>query len=681
MRWILTLAILWFYHCAHSQVDQHGEIIIENAVRNTDNTFENESIIEDLQYLHAQPININDTLANYSPLIQYGILSPLQARQILLYIRKYGVFITKKELIAVPGISLQELEALLPYVSIQKNTEQELSTVQQIKFGRSQLLLRNQFVLEDQAGYQYTDSTESKFAGNKHHLYLKFRHRFQNKVSIGLLGDKDAGEAFFKDYNQSGFDYYSGHIKISPNSKWINQINIGDYEVKLGQGLIQWNGFSLGKGADATTVFLKGKPLREYTSSNEINFLRGLAANLQVHQKLNTTLWFSHKAVDGNQMLNDSLQTTGKITSLPLNGYHRITGEIEDKRSTNETVFGTNIEYENTWLKLGLSTLYRKLSDSLVLRGQEYQKFYPKGNTFGFLGVHYSILKSRSYLFGEAAVNKELALATIHGIQHFFQGGLKGTLVYRNYAKDYKSFYANGFSENTSINNEEGFYLGLEYSPVKHITLQTYFDWFRFPWKKFRVSKPSSGQEMFFQAAYKPSQQIELAFRSKLEQKEIDISGNALPAKILTDQKRYSNRLEFRYRPNELIYLKTRVGHSFYEAEEKENGFLVFQDVIYQFPTTDLKLYGRFASFNTDGFDSRVYAYENDLLYNFSVPAFYGKGVRWYAMASYEVIDDLKIWLKGSQTIFSNRESISSGNTEINGNTRTDVKMQLQWKF
>ena len=172
-----------------------------------------------------------------------------------------------------------------------------------------------------------------------------------------------------------------------------------------------------------------------------------------------------------------------------------------------------------------------------------------------------------------------------------------------------------------------------------------------------------------------------MEFRTRLEQKQIDVSGNLYPSKILTNQKRYSSRLELRYRPNELLYFKSRIGHSFFEAEEKEHGILLFQDLIYQFPSTDVKLYGRFANFNTDSFDSRVYAYENDLLYNFSVPAFYGKGSRWYAMVSYAPIRNIKFWVKGSQTIFSDREQISSGNTAIDGNTRTDLKLQLQWSF
>ena len=664
-----------------AQVENEKEIIIENAVSNSDEEFENENIIEDLRFLLRQPIYVNDSLANYGILFQYGLLTPIQARAIKEYVKTYGPFITKKELIAVPGINNEELEAILPYLSVFKEEQQQLGVFRQLQVAQSRLIVRNQLVLEKQAGYQSTDSTRSKFAGDPNHLYIKFRHRYKNQLSIGLLSDKDSGEQLFKGENKAGFDFYSAHIKYRPQKRWINQINIGDYEVKIGQGLIQWNGFSLGKGADATTVFQKSPILREYTSSNEINFLRGVAADFRFLPELNATIWVSHKQMDGNQLYNDSLQLTGRITSLPLTGYHRTKGEIIDKGSTTENIYGTNIEFSNEWLKVGVTGQHRKLSDSLIYRNQEYQRFYPKGTDFSHVGIHYSILKKRNYFFGETAFTNDLAYATVNGIQHFFPGSVKGTFVYRNYTKDYQSFYSNGFGENTSVNNEEGIYVGLQYSPAKNFTIQTYYDWFRFPWKKFRVSKPSTGNELFLQATYEPTEQVELEFRTRLEQKQIDISGNLYPSKILTNQKRYSSRLELRYRPNELLYFKSRIGHSFFEAEEKEHGILLFQDLIYQFPSTDVKLYGRFANFNTDSFDSRVYAYENDLLYNFSVPAFYGKGSRWYAMVSYAPIRNIKFWVKGSQTIFSDREQISSGNTAIDGNTRTDLKLQAQWSF
>ena len=658
------------------------ENIIENTVANTESEFENENIIEDLQSLSYNPININDTSGSLAIFYQYDLLTPMQEKNITDYIKTYGKLITLNELMAVPGLNRKTIDQLIPFINVHAIEKKQYSLVEQLKYGRKRLMVRNQFVVEQQRGYQSTDSTIAAFAGNKHHVYLKFRQQFAKSLSIGLVADKDAGEAFFQANNSSGFDFYAGHIKYRPVHSIINQINIGDYEVKIGQGLIQWNGFSLGKGADASTVFLKSPVLREYTSSNEINYLRGLAADLQVHNNISTTFWASHKQMDANQLEGNWGDGPGKISSLQQTGYHRTPGEISDKGSTNQTITGVNTEYESDWLTVGMTGQYQKLSDSLIYRDQDYQRFYPKSSQFYHAGIHYTILKGRNYLFGETALTNNKAVATVNGIQHHFTGGLKGTLVYRNYSKKYTSLYGSAFGENTNVNNEEGMYLGLEYSPAPNITIETYYDYFRFPWKKFRVSKPSKGNELLFRTIYEPTEAISLELRNKFETKELDMAGNGLPSKQLDTQRRYSNRLELRYKPTELLYLKSRIGHTFYEFQNRaEHGFLVFQDLIYQFPAEELKLYGRMAVFHTPSYNSRVYAYENDLLYNFSVPAYYGTGSRWYFMTAYEPVRNIKLWFKASQTIFTDRDTISSGNTEIQGNKRTDMKLQIQWQF
>jgi hypothetical protein len=41
----------------------------------------------------------------------------------------------------------------------------------------------------------------------------------------------------------------------------------------------------------------------------------------------------------------------------------------------------------------------------------------------------------------------------------------------------------------------------------------------------------------------------------------------------------------------------------------------------------------RFALFDTEGYDARMYAYENELIGVFSIPPYAGRGIRWYGMA------------------------------------------------
>jgi hypothetical protein len=61
-----------------------------------------------------------------------------------------------------------------------------------------------------------------------------------------------------------------------------------------------------------------------------------------------------------------------------------------------------------------------------------------------------------------------------------------------------------------------------------------------------------------------------------------------------------------------------------------ENGFLSFIDFIYQPMQKNYSRNIRSQYFETDGYNSRLYANENDVLYNYTIPVFYDKGFRYY---------------------------------------------------
>jgi hypothetical protein len=64
---------------------------------------------------------------------------------------------------------------------------------------------------------------------------------------------------------------------------------------------------------------------------------------------------------------------------------------------------------------------------------------------------------------------------------------------------------------------------------------------------------------------------------------------------------------------------------------------MLFQEISYKFRKIPLTLWGRYCLFKTDDWNSRMYTYENDLLYSFSIPALYGEGSRSYIMVKWEI--------------------------------------------
>ena len=116
-------------------------------------------------------------------------------------------------------------------------------------------------------------------------------------------------------------------------------------------------------------------------------------------------------------------------------------------------------------------------------------------------------------------------------------------------------------------------------------------------------------------------------------------------------------------------------------GELESNGFLAFFDVFYKPMLKPFSANIRLQYFETDNFDSRIYAYESDVLYGFSIPAFFNKGYKYYFNVNYDVSKKLSVWLRVAQLIYTNQNAIGSGLDEIDGNRRTEARMQILWKF
>ena len=89
----------------------------------------------------------------------------------------------------------------------------------------------------------------------------------------------------------------------------------------------------------------------------------------------------------------------------------------------------------------------------------------------------------------------------------------------------------------------------------------------------------------------------------------------------------------------------------------------------------------RLQYFETNGYNSRLYAYENDVLYSFSIPVFYDKGYRYYLNINYDINSKLSVWIKWAQTIYKDKNLIGSGLDEIKGSFKSEIKLQAMYKF
>ena len=116
-------------------------------------------------------------------------------------------------------------------------------------------------------------------------------------------------------------------------------------------------------------------------------------------------------------------------------------------------------------------------------------------------------------------------------------------------------------------------------------------------------------------------------------------------------------------------------------AANAEKGFLSFLDFLYKPLLAPYSAVLRLQYFETDSYNSRIYAYENDVLYSYSIPAFYDKGFRYYLTLNYDLNKRISLWLRWAQTIYRDKAIIGSGLDEIKGNKKSEIKLQARWVF
>lgn len=677
-RNITSIAFLFFSLSMGAKAQESDprtmiEAIIEAQLENIDEETDAALIVEDLERLIENPININATNAN--ELSKLYLLDPIQINRLLEYVKSYGPVYSVFELATVEGLSPVLLQKIEPFIEFGPQQVEQPPLKDQLKYGRHELLLRSLGTLQKARGYKENDEGVSPYEGNRFRYYSRYHFEAGDKLTAGITSEKDPGEAFFKGSNKSGFDYYSGYISVKLNDTF-EKIIVGDFIVRSGQGLALWQGYTMGKSINVLAVSKTGQGLRPYTSVDENAFFRGTAGALRFG-KTKLILYYSRKNIDGNIETGED----GKVyfTSLQSSGYHRTESEIADENSVKTQDAGAVLSFNFQNFKIGGNFAYQQFDKPLIRSQQLYNRFRFSGSENYTGSIDYLFSKGKYQLFGEAAISKSKGTALLQGAVIRLHDQISFSALARHFEKNYHALWANTFSEGSNVNNESGIYLGTRILPTKRVTLSVYSDMYRSNWINYSTIGPSKGWDIMAQADFKLSDKISFYLRYKNEEKDQKYKSDA----FYVDLPEKAKKIRFHFDAQLLENLKsrTRFEYANFKHSFGENGYLVYQDLQYNSPKFPLNLSARLAWFATESYNSRIYAYENDLLYTFSVPAYYGKGFRTYLNLKYAVSKQFECWLKLANTHWTDRETISSGYNKIDGNNKTELKIQLRLKF
>lgn len=646
--------------------------------------FDYDAFLELLNYYHKNPLDLNR--ATEEELLSLHILTELQIAALLDHRENHSKLISELELIGIEGFDTEIIRRLLAFADVNNNLDvPNIPLKRQFFGGTKQLFIRYHNTLEKPAGYRVADTSEQRsYAGDRSKFYVRFRYNFETRISYGITMEKDAGEQFFRGAQSRGFDFYSAHLFLKDFKK-IAALAVGDYEVHIGQGLALWTGFGFGKSAQVLDVKKSGTMLSPYTSVNESRFLRGVATTLHFGH-FYFTAFGSHKAVDANVAESDTTEyADGTISAFQETGLHRTKTEIAARRAVKETVAGGNLSFVKRRYHMGLSVVFNRFDTEFQNTVNPYNQYGFSGKKLLNFSADYGYRIQNVQFFGETALSNNGGLAAINGIIASLHPKFDAVALHRYFGRNYHTYLSYAFAETTPTSpaNEQGFYLGFVAKPARSWRLMTYFDFFRHPWLKFQADVPSSGVDYLAEINFKPLKILEMYGRVKHEMEQINAPDNSSVLDYLTDTRSTNVRFHLKYKMTRTFTLKSRFELDYYNngAGEKDKGFMVYQDFLYDPLDFPLSVSTRFALFDSEAWETRIYAHENDVLYQFTVPAYFGKGMRYYVVLQYRATDFLDIWLRFAQTNYRYRETVGAGMDEITDNTKSEIKVQIRFKF
>jgi hypothetical protein len=602
------------------------ESVLESAPANADP----EEVIQQVQYYKDHPLDLNK--ADMAELCVPGMFSQLQATRLLQHRRKYGVLIAFEELQAIPEMDAVTLHRVRSYCCTGSIINPQVWKPSVIfNEGRHQLLMRirTDLPLVKNAAY----------LGNMLSQNFSWRFNAGNYFDIGFNGDKDAGERNIRRGVVPGMDAWNYHVFARPGG-WLKAIALGDYQINCGQGLVAWTGFAGSKGPDVVNVRKLGTVLRPYSAFGEYNLYRGAALSIG-NDRSHLTFWISNKRLDSNREGN-------AFRTIRSDGYHRTPNELVPSANLKRLITGMHYRYKGKQFNHELTFQLYRYNAIKVKGNNSYQRYEPEGVLFWNTSYSYSFLQRNYSMSGEFAVNEKGVPAVLNTLLVSADPKLAFALVHRYLPPRYYSFSADPFRENSQAQNEQGLYAGFQYQFRPRIRISSYVDYFVFPWLKYRVDQPSSGREWLCQLNWTPARynELYLRFRRRIKEENVNSSGEGL--RLLEQMAQDNVRADARLKLSTAVFLQSRVEWTrlWNEFSVKSDGWLMFQELDFKPLGKPWSLTFRYSVYTTSDYDTRIYAFEQELLGSFSLPAYYGAGTSSYILLRYRILKGLDTWVR-----------------------------------
>ncbi|MFA6467454.1 MAG: hypothetical protein WCW35_01025 [Bacteroidota bacterium] len=598
---------------------------------------------EELDFLLSHPVNISEP--HFDELLKIPFVSPLLAESIIRFTDTNSV--TKiSQLEDVFLMTPVLLAKITPFITVeQREAKKSLWSSMPIKaVSRSRLERR----FQGTKGF-----AEGKYSGDRNGIYQRIRLGNAD-YELAAVSEKDAGENYAN-------AFVSGYVSIRKLAN-IEDLVIGNFMIASSQGMVFSRSMKPGKGANAADQAMqKGKKIIPVTSTDEFRFFQGAAARIR-YDGISMIGFYSKRTLPA------SVDPNGSIKSFYTSGLYRTSDEKEKINTVGEVVTGGVLEYSPD----GKSTV------GMTALNVHYSKSLPP-NVLDLHGKSSLSAGSVSWLiplagftsFGEIASNDGKSYSRSIGAAISISKSISAGYHHRSYSGKYRNPFAHPFGELSDISDgEQGNYLGVEFM-VEKASISFYADHFTQPARSDGF--PAFGKETFIACSLPIGPSLESMIQ--LRRKSFSSSVEKIQTNYrLTNNIKVFSGLSISHRI-EVVTVTSEI------TQPPEHGTLTFLDASFNDTQNGIRLKSRIVFFDTHSYDSRLYQYESDVAGNYSNPPLYGKGIRWYLVAGYEIIDNFTLSLKYSETKKLHEVVLGSGDDVIRGNLESRIAMQLDFQM
>lgn len=659
------LPLLFFaLSCIPLSAQQDGWESVFSQLVNEDDGENWEMSYDVLSDMEQHPINLNS--ATREDLERIPFLTDQQIEELCAYLYQYGGMRSFGELAMIESLDAVRRQ-LLPYFTYIDNEQKDKSFPSWkdiAKYGKHNVMVTAKIPFYKRHG------DEKGYLGYPYRHSLRYTFNYGDYLQAGLIGAQDAGEPFFAGKNKLGYDHYSFYIVLRKLGR-LKAIAVGRYKMKLGMGLVMNTDFSFGKTATLATLGRSSNAIRAYSSRSAANYLQGAAATVTLLKGLDLTAFISYRKIDAT--LNPD---QASIATLLTSGYHRTESEMKRKENASETCGGGNLNYFKNGFHLGITGVFNRFDKPLQPKTtQAFRQYYPSGTSFWNASVDYGYTSRRFSIAGETATGDSHAIATINRISWMPVSSLQLLLLQRFYSYKYHALHSQSFSAGSSVQNENGIYLGATWQPLRRLTLMAYTDYAYFPWAKYQAATASKSWDNFVSATYS-RKKVTLFARYQFMVREKD---NKQKTRLVNDQT-HRGRLTATFQHHQWT-MKTQADCVWNEYKQQSFGWMVSEHVSWKGYKNKLQVSATIGYFHTDDYQSRIYCYERGPLYQFSFPSYYGKGIHYSIFCRADVLPCLMMIGKISTTNYFDRDHISSGLQQIDHSSMTDMEVQVRYRF